>query len=54
MSRKLTRAPARQRLLVAKDTSSKVVVTPRLALAQCRDTKDTAGARMPGLGGRTR
>lgn len=53
MSKKLMRAPIRQRLLVTKDSTSKAMVTPRLDLAQCRDTKHAAGMRTPGPGRQT-
>lgn len=48
MSKKLRRAPIWQRLLAAKHSTKKAMVTLRLEVTQDRDTEHTAGRRTPG------
>lgn len=48
MSMKLTRAPAWQRLLVAKHRTKKAMLMPRLKLTQGRSTENRLGKSTPG------
>lgn len=48
---KLTRAPAWERLLVAKLSTRKAMVMPKLKLTQGRSTENTLGQRTAGAGG---
>ena len=50
MSKKLTKAPTWQKVVVVKDSANKAMVALRLDLVQCRDTRATDGTRTPAAG----